>query len=156
MSYKMILWPSDGSPSSLEALKTAVEMAKTYQAQLYALQVVNPVPTLSKDGFMPPAPMSFNVPKYEDELCQAAKTFLKKTITDLVPENVKITAEVRVGEPHQVIIDFVKENKVELIVMATHARKGMAHFFLGSVAEKVLRKSPVPVLTIPTTAQKEH
>lgn len=154
MSFKLILWPSDASPSAIKALKTAVEIAETYQAKLYALQVVNPVPTLSKDGFMPPAPMAFNVPKYEDELIQAAKKSLEKIIMDEVPGEVVVFSEVRVGEPHQVIIDFVKEKKIELIVIATHARKGMSHFFLGSVAEKVLRNSPVPVLTVPTESQR--
>jgi nucleotide-binding universal stress UspA family protein len=149
MAFKVLLWPSDASPSALEALQTAVEMAKTYQARLYALQVVNSVPMLSDDGFMPPAPMAFNVPKYEEELIMGAKKNLEKIIMENVPEGITVITEVRVGDPHQGIIDFVREKKIELIVMATHARKGMAHFFLGSVAEKVLRNSPVPVLAVP-------
>ena len=149
MSFNVILWPTDASKPALRALQTAVEMTEIFEAQLYALQVVNPVPTLSKDGFMPPAPMAFNVPKYEEELILAAKKSLVKTIMDMVPEGMKVITEVRAGDPQQVITDFVREKKVELIVMATHARKGMAHFFLGSVAEKVLRNSPVPVLAVP-------
>jgi nucleotide-binding universal stress UspA family protein len=78
-----------------------------------------------------------------------AKKNLEKIIMENVPEGITVITEVRVGDPHQCIIDFVREKKIELIVMATHARKGMAHFFLGSVAEKVLRNSPVPVLAVP-------
>jgi len=149
MPFKVILWPSDATSSAFDALKTAVEMAKTHQADLYALQVVYPVPMLSKEGFMPPAPMAFNVPKYEEELIRGTKKSLEEAIADKVPEGINVKVEVRAGEPHQVIIDFVREKKIQLIVMATHARKGMAHFFLGSVAEKVLRNSPVPVLAVP-------
>jgi nucleotide-binding universal stress UspA family protein len=98
--------------------------------------------------------MSFNVPKYEQELVENTQKALDVTIADKVPEGINVVAEVRTGEPHDVIIDFIKEKKVELVVMATHGRSGISHFFLGSVVEKVLRRTPVPVLTIPPRRQE--
>jgi nucleotide-binding universal stress UspA family protein len=154
MPFKVILWTTDASEPALRALQTAVDMAQTYKADLYALQAVNPVPMLTTEGFVPPAPMSFNVPKYEQELVENTQKALDVTIADKVPEGINVVAEVRTGEPHDVIIDFIKEKKVELVVMATHGRSGISHFFLGSVVEKVLRRTPVPVLTIPPRRQE--
>lgn len=158
MPFKAILWPTDGSPAALGALQTAVEMARTYQARLYGLQVVNPVPLLAQSGtgFAPSGPVPFNVPLYEKELIRAARKNLEKTMADKVPEKVDKAAEVKVGEPHDAIIDFVREKKVELIVMATHGRTGFNRLLLGSVAEKVIRNSPVPVLAVPAGEEEEQ
>ena len=63
-------------------------------------------------------------------------------------DGVKITPFVRVGNPVEEIMQFVGENAVDLIVMGTHGRSGLAHLLIGSVAERVVRTSKVPVLTI--------
>jgi len=156
MSFKAILWPTDSSPPSVQALQTAVEIAEKYEAQLYAIQVVNPVPLLAQSGtgFAPSGPMPFNVPLYEKELVRAAKEKLEKTVAEQVPEGISAASEVLLGEPHEAIIEFVRERDIDLIVMATHGRTGFSHLLLGSVAEKVIRNSPVPVLAVPVKTQE--
>ncbi len=149
MSYKKILWPTDGSKPALNALQMALELAKTFQSELYAMQVVPSVPMLSQNGFTPQAPLAFDVPLYEKELEQNTKESLEKTIAEHVPKKITVKSAVELGEPADGIVDFARREKVELIVMATHGRKGFDHFLLGSVAEKVIRNSPVPVLTVP-------
>ena len=156
MSFKVILWPTDASAPSLKALQAAVDMAETYEAALHGLQVVNPVPLLAEagTGFAPTGTLPFNIPLYEKELVGAARTRLEKTIAEEIPEKIIASAEVRVGEPHEVIIEFVREKDIDLIVMATHGRTGFRHLLLGSVAEKVIRNSPVPVLAVPVETEE--
>jgi nucleotide-binding universal stress UspA family protein len=149
MTFNAILWPTDASPASLRALKTAVDLARTFRASLSALQVLSPVPMPAQSGFASPGPATVEVPLYEQQLLEEVKKSLQKTVADEVPRDIAVDTDVRFGEPDEVIVEVVRETGIDMIVMATHARTGWAHFFLGSVAERVLRSSPVPVLAVP-------
>ena len=154
MAIKKILWPSDASPSALRALQTAVELAKTFGADLYGLQVISRVPILPRTGFVSPEPTAFDVPFYEQQLLEEIKKSLRKTMTEQVPGGITVASAVQLGEPDEVILELVREKKIDLIVMATHGRTGFARFFLGSVAERVIRGSPVPVLAVPALPEE--
>ena len=149
MAYKKILWTTDGSENALKSLSAAVYLAKTFQAPLTALHVVKKVPMLSSKGFTPPAPMTFDVPKYQQELAEEMKKYLEKTIATNASELDGVEIVVEVGNPAETIMDFAKRSGVDLIVMSTHGRKGVRHMLLGSVAEVVIRHSPVAVMTVP-------
>jgi len=149
MSYKKILWTTDGSENGLRSLSAAVYLANKFKASLCALHVVSKVPMLSGKGFTPPAPMTFDVPKYQQELVGEMKKYLEKTIAAHAPELGAVENVVEVGNPAETIMDYAKRSGVDLIVMSTHGRKGVRHMLLGSVAEKVIRYSPVPVMTVP-------
>jgi universal stress protein A len=144
-----ILWPTDGSKPALRALNVAIELAQTFKAKLYALQVVNQVPTISETGFTSASEIGFDVPLYEQELLNTAKDTLNNTVVEKVPKTVEVETHVELGVPADVIIDFAGQKNVSLIVMSTHGRTGISHLVLGSVAEKTVRKSSIPVLTIP-------
>ena len=149
MSYNKILWPTDGSENALRALPIAVYLAEKFQAPIYALHVISRAPMLSKKGFTPPTPMSFDVPRYEQDVLQEMNKYLEKTLADNVPEHTVVEKAVEMGDPAEIIIDFAQRNDVELIVMSTRGRKGVSHMFLGSVAEKVIRNSSIPVMIVP-------
>ena len=70
-------------------------------------------------------------------------------LADKVPGGIGVTTRVIEGNPADQIVDFAKENEMDMIVMATHGLTGWRHFIFGSVAEKVVRLSRCPVLTIP-------
>lgn len=143
---KKILWPSDASESANKALETAIEVAKQYNAKLYGLQVVTEVPTLTDTG----PPMSgLDIPKYEDELRKGAQEALEELVKGKVPDSIEVETFIKMGKAAEVILSFVKEKQIDLIVMATHGRSGLSHLLLGSVAENVIRHSPVPTLIIP-------
>jgi nucleotide-binding universal stress UspA family protein len=146
LQVKSILWPSDDSESSIRALETAVELAKNFGAKLYGLHVVPQVPVYA-DATVPVT--SFDIEKYEQQLKQAAEKAMQKIITDKVPENVIIETSVEAGRPSDIIIGFAKERKVDLIVMATHARTGISHLLIGSVTEDTIRRSRIPILVVP-------
>jgi len=144
-----ILWPTDGSDPALNALDAAIEFAQQFQVKLYALQVVHQVPTVTGSGFAPVAMKGFDVPLYEQELLNTAEKELHQMVEGRVAGDVEVESSVKIGIPADVIADFAQENDVGMIVMATHGRTGLSHFMLGSVAEKTVRLSTVPVLIIP-------
>ena len=154
MPFKTILWPTDASEPSLRALRSAVELAETYGAKLYALQAITPVPMISQTDYASTSPTTFDVPFYEQQLLEAVKKSLQETVAEHVPGKISVEPVVQLGEADKVIVDFVRREKVDMIVMATHGRSGFAHFLLGSVAEKVIRSSPVPVLTVPAAPEE--
>ena len=145
-AVKKILCPSDASESANQALEVAIEVAEQYNAKLYGLQVVTEVPTLTDTG----PPMSgLDIPKYEEELRKGAQEALKELVRGKVPDNIEVETFIEMGKAAEVIITFAKEKQIDLIVMATHGRSGLSHLLLGSVAEDVIRHSPVPTLIIP-------
>jgi nucleotide-binding universal stress UspA family protein len=73
---------------------------------------------------------------------------LKGMLPKDVSENLQVTRAVRHGVPYHEICKYCKEEKIDLIVLATHGRTGLAHLLLGSVTERVVRSSPCPVLTV--------
>lgn len=154
LSVSSILWPSDGSEASLKALEAAVAIADKFGARLYALQVVHQVPTVTATGFAPAAVQGFDVVMYEQELVKMAEKDLQETIAENVGETIEVDSHVRVGVPADVISDFVRENNIGMIVMATHGRTGLSHLVLGSVAEKTIRQSSIPTLIIPGTDER--
>jgi len=154
MAFHSILWPTDGGKGALRALRTAVALAETHKADMYALQVIRRVPQISQTDFASTSPTVFNVPLYEEHLLEDLKTSLQKTVARHIPKEISVEPVVQFGEPADVIVDFVRRHKIDLIVMATHGRTGMNHFFLGSVAEHVIRTTPVPVLIVPGSPEE--
>jgi universal stress protein A len=146
LQVKSILWPFDDSDSSIRAFKTAVELAKQYGAKLYGLHVAPQVPVYTDASV---AVTSFDIEKYEQQLKHTAEKNLKKIVTDKAAEGVDIETSVEMGKPSDVILNFAKEMKVDLIVMATHARGSISHFFIGSVTEDTIRRSEIPILVVP-------
>ena len=83
-----------------------------------------------------------------EQMTEAVKKALERVIKEEKLQKFNVTAEVREGTPFYEIIQFAKENDIDLIVMGTHGHTGLAHLLMGSVAEKVVRKAPCPVLTV--------
>ena len=151
LHIKSILWPSDDSDSSVRALETAVQLAKQFGAKIYGLQVVAEVPIYANTA----VPMTgFDIPRYEDELKKSTHQALKQRIAAKVPDNVEVETFVELGKPSDVIINFAKEKKIDLIVMATHSRTGISHFFIGSVTEDTMRRSTTPILVVPEAGSR--
>jgi universal stress protein A len=134
----MCAFEFDGN--STAALSTAASLAGESGATLYVLHIAR-IPTHDMDVPLPISPH----PRWEIE----AQKKLKKIVRDVVPPRVKQVIDVRSGEPELDIVRAARELGVDLIVMATHGRTGLAHFILGSITEQVLRHAPCPVLILP-------
>jgi nucleotide-binding universal stress UspA family protein len=144
ISLHRILVPTDFGKSSENALKYGLAFAQKFGAEVWLLHVVQDLALFIPEAIMvapPPAPPV-------EQFVAAAKTALERVVEGLNVEGVALRAEVGVGPAFDGIVRMAKEKGVDLIVMGTHGHTGLAHVLLGSVAEKVVRRAPCPVLTV--------
>jgi nucleotide-binding universal stress UspA family protein len=143
-----ILYTTDFSERSLAALPLAVDLARRYGAELHCLHVVDrPAEFVLEDSYMLPLVSEYQ-PDY-DKLKEAAESHLEQFVARHVPalqESVKKV--VVMGKPFVEILRYAREQGINLIVLGTHGRSALGSMLLGSVAEKVVRKAPCPVLTV--------
>jgi len=140
--YKKILVPLDGSELAEKALGHAEELAKTFDAEIILFEVSPLLPFYGVPELVTP----FVV---DDKQKEAAQRYLTNLIDELKKRGFKVTAKVKTGlQVAAEIIDFAKENGVDLIIMCTHGRSGITRWVLGSVAHKVLTRAETPVLLV--------
>lgn len=143
---RSILVPVDFSRPSEKALDYAASLAGQFGAKLILLNVVEPFPT--PDFAYSPMALDDNV------IVAQAKEHLKKVLTRRGLEAGLVEKIlVRHGSPYTEITDAARTLKVDLIVISTHGYTGLAHVFLGSTAERVVRHAPCPVLVVRATGR---
>ena len=147
MIWKTIVVPHDFSSSANHAAAIARDEAKAHNAKLQLLHVIDLPVQFQPDTVIVPeqtgAPISV-----KDYAIAQAETHLADLVARLAKDGVTASSFIRIGNPVDEILRFVEESGIDLIVMGTHGRSGLAHLLVGSVAERVVRTSKVPVLTI--------
>ncbi len=138
--FHKILCPIDFSPNSLAAFDYAIALARENAATLCLLNVV-PSPVGSAQ--IPAIPLE-PFPVAEETAKQRLEVIADQRLEGKLPCQI-VT---RSGDPATEIVQAVSALDVDLVVMATHGRTGLSHLFIGSVAERVVRESPEPVVTI--------
>ena len=146
--YKKILAPLDGSELSECSLEHVRSVATgCHVPEVVLLRVIEPIPNVYEEG-----QVSLGSQEWRRDVEQKnrawAETYLSKTADDLKKDGVAAQTAVVVGRPADEILDYIERNKVDLIIMSTHGRSGVSRWVIGSVAEKVLRHSAVPVLVV--------
>ena len=144
--YKKILAPLDGSPlseCSLEHVKTIA--IGCHFPEVILLKVVAP---LSYSMTSEMALEAKTLKEIDDIQMAEAKKYISKTVQKLNKEGVAARGEVLSGKVEEQILNYADKNNIDLIVMSTHGRSGVTRWALGSVADKVVRHSKVPVLII--------
>ena len=139
-----ILVPTDFSKHSENALIYAAAFAEKFDTELHLLHVVQDLAVFIPEAVTAAPPISPPV----EQITAAVREALDRIIDSHKLRKFTVHAEVREGSPFYEIIRYAKEQDVDLIIMGTHGRGGLVHVLLGSVAEKVVRKSPCPVLTV--------
>jgi nucleotide-binding universal stress UspA family protein len=139
-----ILVPTDFSKFSENALRYASAFAEKFGAELHLLHVVQDLSWFIPEAIL----LAPSVTPPVDQFVTAARSALDRVVKDLHLPGVTIHPEVCEGTPFEAIIRFAREKDIDLIVMGTHGHTGLAHMLMGSVAEKVVRKAPCPVLTV--------
>ncbi len=141
-TVRKILVTTDFSEFSLASVDYARSLASSYGAGIWLLHVVDysPIIHLRRVEKSAEAVMQNAVEKAEVRLRDLARSAF--------PTHEKVRSVVRRGDPCSEIVRFAREEGMDMIVMATHGRTGISHVLLGSVAEKVVRYSTVPVLSV--------
>lgn len=144
IELKRILFPTDFSEYSQAAAGYACAVAEKFDAELHVLHVLQDLVAMVPEpglAFPPPG-------DYMDELKQSAEQALEKVPDPDWAKGRNVVREIRQGPPFVEVVRYARDNEMDLVVMGTHGRSGLAHVLLGSVAEKVVRKAPCPVLTV--------
>jgi nucleotide-binding universal stress UspA family protein len=143
--FKHVLVPFDFSKASERALDVAIEVATAHGARLTILHICEvPVYSYSELAL---SPIDLLTP-----IAKAGEERLKQLVRDTQVRFPGARGIFKVGDPSQVILDEVEAGGCDLISMGTHGRRGIAHVALGSVTEKIVRLSPVPVITVHAAA----
>jgi nucleotide-binding universal stress UspA family protein len=137
--YEEILVPTDGSPTAEAALEHAVDIARRYDARIHALYVVDTnVYTTLETG------TDVVIRALEEEGQKA----VERVEASAEAADLRVTSSVVTGVPARDIVSYAGDHDVDLIVMGTHGRTGLDRYILGSVAERVVRRADVPVMTV--------
>ncbi|MDP2319059.1 MAG: universal stress protein [Acidobacteriota bacterium] len=148
VEFTRILCPSDLSELSLPPLAHAVALARWYKAQLTVLHVVPTFEPLVAGAATLGGPVQVVYPVSREDILTA----LRRAVDDVGGASLDVALVADAGDTARTIIDRAGAVSADLLVVGTHGRGGFERFFIGSVAEKVLRKAPCPVLTVPPQA----
>jgi nucleotide-binding universal stress UspA family protein len=149
LQLKRILVPTDFSESSERALKYAIRLGRPYKAEIVVLHVFHLKEYLAL------------LSQREDvdsgtanQVLEASKNGASEKLEDLIrrmdDKEVALVPILLIGVPFEEIVRYAAEHRIDLIVMPTHGRTGLAHFLLGSTAERVISHSDCPVVVIRT------
>ncbi len=139
MDVKIILVPVDFSDNSKKVLGSACYLADKLAAQVHVIFVVQTLDDYS-GFFVPHMPMA----KFEEEMVRGAE----KKMESFLEGCDQAVAKVVVGDVGEKITGYAEQNSIDMIVMGTHGYKGLEKIMFGSVADKVVKSAPCPVLTI--------
>jgi nucleotide-binding universal stress UspA family protein len=143
-TVRSILAPVDFGAGSDHALEYALDLAAALGATVHVLHVYQiPVYGFPDGAFLAG-------PEIATRLSEAAQKGLDMLVTRVAARGVKVQGHLRQGNPADEITEAAKTLNVDMIVLGTHGRRGIAHALMGSVAERVVRTSTVPVLSIRT------
>ena len=144
-----LLVPTDFSEDSEQAARYAVELAKRFQAEIHCVHVVDiPADLLSTSAYYMTGPSEQFIDQIREESKKNLEAFADNNL-----EGVQVQTAFLEGSPFVEIIRYARNQQIDLVVIATHGRTGLKHVLFGSVAEKVVRKAPCPVLVV---KREEH
>jgi nucleotide-binding universal stress UspA family protein len=145
--FKHILIPTDGSDLSKKAVKKGIEFAKTIKARITTIHVVPEFRIMADESFVSLTPEAKK--RFEEESLRRAKKMLDSVVQQAKAQGVRCDAVAEANDlPYQQIIATAKSSKCDLILMASHGRRGIASVLLGSETAKVLTHSTIPVLVV--------
>ena len=139
-----ILVATDFSSASRPAFRRAMELALSNEAALWIVHVAAPPGPISPDGYV--------LPRVYEEMELAIRTDAQKRLRVMLARSRKVGVRGRAlllkGVPHDAIVRAARAHRADMIVLGTHGRTGIARFFVGSVAARVVAAATCPVLTV--------
>jgi nucleotide-binding universal stress UspA family protein len=144
LEIKRILFPIDFTENSSKFLPYVLSVSEKYDSMIYLLHVIEKLPTWQCGTYIPHIPWE----QYQEEALKGAEEELDRVCEEQLHSCPNFQKRILSGDPVQEILKTIESEGIDLVIMGTHGRKGLEHVFFGSVAENVVKKSPVPVLTI--------
>ena len=143
-----ILVPLDGSDLAEKALPHAQNLAKSSGATIHLIQVydresLNPARDQSVGSAME------QIRLYEEAQAAEVERYLERTAVPLKNDGINVETAIREGSPHENILDYASKNNIDIITMSTHGHGGFRRMLTGSVTDRVIRSSEIPVFVIP-------
>lgn len=145
MKYEKILLPLDGSERAETAIEAALPLTRAFNGEIIILGVMDVA-----HGIYDIYSEAFSPVELQSQVEALLTSALKRAQVRMENEKVKNRQFIKAGIPHEEIAHLATQEKIDLIIMTTHARKGLSHLLLGSVTEKVIRTAPCPVLVLRT------
>jgi nucleotide-binding universal stress UspA family protein len=131
--YERLLVSTDGSENMERVIKSGITIADQLEVSVHALSVIPNVVT-------------------RDHLAYDPETAAENAVEELKQKcrerGIAVDTEIRKGDPVEEILNCSEENNIDIIILGTHGRTGLDHAVIGSVAEQVVRRAPVPVMTV--------
>jgi nucleotide-binding universal stress UspA family protein len=148
--FSKILFPADISDASPNIAPWVILMAERFDAEIHLLFVARELGQYASFSVIPGA-----IEQFETKLVKGAETKIEEFAEVHLKGYPNIRTRVALGNPAEKILDYIGDEEIDLVIMGTHGRKGLERVFFGSVADRVVKMSPVPVLTInPYGSQK--
>jgi nucleotide-binding universal stress UspA family protein len=150
--WKTILVPHDFSPCAEAAVRLAAELAKTHGGRLALVHVSELPSSLPADTVIYPDGERGKPVRLDDYTTGASRRRLEAIAEPLRRAGVEVRTLAAVGDVERGVLSAAQETLADVLVVGTHGRHGLSHFVLGSVAEKLVRRSPIPVVTVRVAA----
>ena len=147
---KNILVTTDFSDFSTAAIEYASSLALLYGAKIHLVHVIEPGPVVGVPN------VELNTSALMTGLEANAQEEMRKFVYWKLKNNTNLEQVILHGEPHRELVKYAQEHEIDLIVIASHGRTGLAHMLMGSVAERIVRLSPVPVLAVKPLELRER
>ena len=144
MKCQHILVPVDFSHDSEHAVEAAIGLAQQFEARVTLLHAIH-IPEAAE----------VNLAAYMDKIRSEADQSMTSRLQRVQEAGVTAEAVTVIGAPSQTIVDTARDRRADLIVMGTHGRTGLRHMLIGSVAERVVRLAPCPVMVVPRESGKD-
>lgn len=149
-SIKKILCPLDLTGYSKDVAAYAADIAKTFEAEVV---VMNVIPFMEDEIYVRVRDAHRTLREFAEKLTLSSEELLNDIMRECFAD-IKVTQKITEGDPAKEILNMSNEIGADLIIMGTHGKKGMDRLLFGSVAEKVVRNSEIPVLTMRPTGQE--
>jgi len=141
--FKKILFPVDFSEVSPKIVPYVIAMADKFDAEVHLVFVVRKLENC-RSIFVSP----ISVENFETEIVLGAETKMEEFVQGFFKSILKPKTKILIGDIAEEIIKYIKAEGIDLVIIGTHGRKGMDRIILGNIADRVIRSSPVPVLSV--------
>ena len=154
--FSNILVPLDGSELSEKALDTAKDIASSAEVTVHLIEVISRKPEFDArrhtTGFFQTGPLELELDSARqliDRQIERAKEYLEMVSVELQNAGINVVTAIGEGAADEQIVNYAKENNIDLIVMSTHGHGGIRRLFVGSVTDRVVHSGEKPVLVVP-------